>query len=207
MTRSPWTDADDTILRTRYPHEPTVTLAADLGRTTQAVSTRASVLGLSKTPEARAKIVRETPGVRFPYQGGNGHRRNTSGMREYQFKPGNRPWHQRPIGTVLPRGGGNGYLYRKVSETGVRNVDWRPVHLLVWEAVHGPIEPGHALIFRDGNRMNTAIENLELVTRAELMRRNSVRNLPPEIADTIKMRGILNRMINQRTKRAAETNT
>lgn len=49
MTLQRWTDAEDGALRTRYAHEPTRVIAADLGRTVHAVRYRAQLLGLRAT--------------------------------------------------------------------------------------------------------------------------------------------------------------
>ena len=80
---------------------------------------------------------------------------------------------------------------------------WTAVHRLVWEAAHGPIEPGYVVVFRPGRRSanldEITLDALELVTRAELMGRNSVHNLPPELVQIAQLRGVLNRKINQRT--------
>lgn len=46
MSSRPWTDEDDAALRERYGREPATGIAAALGRTTAAVYTRASLLGL-----------------------------------------------------------------------------------------------------------------------------------------------------------------
>lgn len=43
---------------------------------------------------------------------------------------------------------------------------------MLWEAANGPVPPGHALIFADGNKQNITLENLILVTRAQLARLN-----------------------------------
>ncbi len=57
------------------------------------------------------------------------------------------------------------------------------------------------MVFRDGNRRNFAPPNLELVSRSELMRRNSHWNtLPPELAQIVQLRGALTRKINRRSQ-------
>jgi hypothetical protein len=74
----------------------------------------------------------------------------------------------------------------------------------VWEAAHGPVPPGHAVVFRPGRRSSElariTVDGLELITRAELMRRNTHHNLPPEVSQLIQLRGALNRKIRNRTK-------
>jgi hypothetical protein len=57
-----------------------------------------------------------------------------------------------------------------------------------------------ALTFRDGDKTNLSIENLELITRAELMRRNSIHNYGPEIAQLGQLKGALLRQIRRKSK-------
>lgn len=45
------------------------------------------------------------------------------------------------------------------------------LHHLVWQEANGPIPPGHKLAFRDGDHRNCALENLELLTNSEQVRR------------------------------------
>jgi hypothetical protein len=107
----------------------------------------------------------------------------------------------RPLGTE--RISKDGYLERKVTDLqGVKN--YRAVHLLNWEAVNGPLPAGHAVVFKDGNKHNVALDNLELITRAELMRRNTRHRLPPELNAVIQLRGVLNRIINNKKREADE---
>ena len=63
--------------------------------------------------------------------------------------------------SVLPEG----YLQRKMADTGVTRRDYVNVHHLIWREAGNDIPPGHILIFRDGNKANFALENLELITR------------------------------------------
>ena len=88
-------------------------------------------------------------------------------------------------------------LDRKVSDTGYPPRDWRGVHLLLWEEHHGSVPPGHAVVFKNGNKADIRIENLELITRRELMARNTVHNLPKPLAQLVQLRGALVRKINR----------
>lgn len=99
----------------------------------------------------------------------------------------------------------DGYLERKVNDDLPLQARWRGVHRIVWEAAHGPIPPGHAVAFLPGKHTADAaritVDCLELVSRAELMRRNSyLTRYPKEVADLIRLRGALNRKINNRSK-------
>lgn len=89
-----------------------------------------------------------------------------------EFKPGNKPQTWVPIGTeVTDR---DGYRKVKVSDNpGVESrFNWQFVHRLEWEKHNGPVPKGHAIIFIDGDRSNCSIENLAMLTRAELVRLN-----------------------------------
>lgn len=58
------------------------------------------------------------------------------------------------------------YIWVKVAEPN----KWRPKHILIWEAAHGPVPKGHKVIFADQNRRNFDLDNLLLVTDADVIR-------------------------------------
>ncbi|MGH8431787.1 MAG: HNH endonuclease signature motif containing protein, partial [Solimonas sp.] len=88
-----------------------------------------------------------------------------------------------------------------VTDTGYTPDDYVEVHRLLWEEHFGPIPAGHTVVFRNRDKTNTRIDNLELITRAELMRRNSYHNnYPKEIGRVIQLRGQIVRQINKRAR-------
>ncbi len=93
------------------------------------------------------------------------------------FAPGIVPHTYVPVGSTTVDT--EGYHKIKVGDPNV----WEYIHRRNWEAAHGPIPKTHVVVFIDGNRDNTALENLELVSRAELGVRNKfkVSSLPPEL--------------------------
>ena len=117
---------------------------------------------------------------------------------ETRFKSGRMPHNWHPVGHE--RTTDEGYLQRKLTDTGVTRRDYVNVHWIVWREAGRDIPPGHALIFRDGNKQNFALDNLELVTRAELMRRNTFHRFGPEVARVVQLRGAITRQINRRTR-------
>lgn len=124
-----------------------------------------------------------------------GHHPNT---RKTQFKKGFTPHNHRPIGSERES---DGYLYRKVSDN--RNppkADWKMVHVLLWEEHHGKVPKKHTVVFKDGNRKNITIDNLELVSRAELMRRNSIMRFPKELRQVIRLNHKLRRTLNEKSE-------
>jgi hypothetical protein len=134
-------------------------------------------------------------------------------MKDTQFKRGERRgtaarnW--RPIGTILPDA--DGYLRIKVREAapgeahGFGNAGaWPQLHRHVWTEAHGLIPRGHAVAFKDGNKANCALDNLECLSRVALMARNTVHNLPQPVARAVQLLGALNRQIRKRTQHAAQ---
>lgn len=184
-----WTDGELDDLRRLYPTERAAVLAEHFGRSRKALNLMALKLGVKKTVFKE----RFTKGQAAWNKGV----RNSTGDSATRFVVGNKPQTWRPIGSESTTK--EGLLVRKVSDTGNRYVDWRRVHELDWEAVHGPIPEGRLLVRRDKKAAPT-VDNLVLVNRAQLMTRNSVHtNYPPEVARLSQLRGALNRQINART--------
>jgi hypothetical protein len=79
------------------------------------------------------------------------------------FKPGQRPHNWRTVGSE--RTSVDGYVEIKVAEPN----KWRMKHAVVYEKRYGAIPKGSTVIFGDGDKTNFALENLVLVTRAQLV--------------------------------------
>jgi len=113
---------------------------------------------------------------------------------ETQFKPEHHQPHiWKPIGSM--RLSKDGYLQRKVPGTGSPPRDWVAVHILVREQEHGPVPQGHAVAFKDRNKANICRENLELLSRCELMRRNTIHNDSPQPTSVIRLNTSLKRKL------------
>ncbi len=113
--------------------------------------------------------------------------------RTAKFKPGHTPHNVQPVGSEAIR---YGRPYMKVRMSGTQNECWRPKQEVIWERHHGrPVPPRHVVVFRDGDRNNYAPENLELLSPQERMARNSIHNLPKQVAQLLHLRGVLNRQI------------
>lgn len=81
---------------------------------------------------------------------------------KFTFQKGHVPVTKKPIGyeRITP----GGYVWIKVAEPDI----FRAKHRVVYEQHHGPIPPGYKVIFADGDKSNFNIDNLVLVTNAEL---------------------------------------
>lgn len=205
LPKTPWTAEHEAILRARYPHEKTERIAADLGMPLHKVYGKAARFGLKKTPEylasPDAQRLRRGDNVGAAYRFPKGHVPANKGvkgisypgMEATQFKPGQRSFNWMPLGSE--RYSKEGYLQRKMTDTGYPPRDWKAVHILLWEQHNGPVPHGHCVIFKDGDKRNIAITNLDCITRIENMKRNSIHNLPEELKDVLKLKGALNRRI------------
>lgn len=191
-----WSVSDDKTLSEMYAKHTQAQLATVLGRTISSVSNRAIKLGLRKdTNSGRFSKNHATwnKGTSF-HAGGR--------SAETQFKPGalqgNAAAIVKPIGHE--RMSKDGYLERKINDSLPFKNRWKAVHVLLWETQHGSVPKGHAVIFVNGDKSDIRIENLELISRKDLMKRNSVHNYGPEIASLYQLRGALTRQINRKTK-------
>lgn len=213
--RHRWTCDQLDRLRREFAQARTDDLALALGLRYSQVAQKAAALGLKKSPAylqspaahrldgVKGMGTRFAPGA-TPWNKGT-HFEAGGRSAETRFKPGNVTHTWKPLGTL--RVNADGYLERKLGDTGYPPRDWRGVHRVVWEAVHGPVPSKHVVCFRPGRRSSVeasiTIDALELVSRAELMRRNSVHTVyPPAIARVVQLRGALTRQINKRAKDA-----
>ncbi len=172
-----------------------------LGRDARAIYAKAQALGLHRSGSFLASehsgrlSTSNDPGTATRFQKGNTAWNKNKPFRaggrseQTQFAQGAMPHNHVDVGTeVLAT---DGYMKIKVEEPNV----WEWSHRRNWEAVNGPIPKGHALVFKDGNRLNCEVENLELLTRSQLMLRNTIHRYPPELKGTIRQLGKLKRAI------------
>lgn len=196
-----WTTAEVSHLAALYPDAPMTQLQETLGRPKSAIYGKAKELGLKRSAEFLAgehsgRLRRDdNPGVATRFQKGHGTWNKgkpfAAGGRsaDTQFASGRLPHNHVPIGTEVMAT--DGYLKIKVAEPNT----WEWTHRRNWEALHGPIPKGLLLIFRDGDHANCSVHNLELITRSELMRRNTIHRYPEDLKTTIRQLGKLKRAI------------
>lgn len=212
MTRRTWQDFEVQALEQLFPHFSAAEIAKVIGTTERAVHLKARALGLKKSSEWIAERARKRstqPGHgAIPYRftkgqtpwnagtAGTGLLKGNSGS----FKSGRMPQTWRPIGSTRIA---DGYMQRKISDTRCTRRDYVCIHHLVWRMHGRSIPRGHALVFIDGNKLNVDINNLQLISRAELMRRNTVHRHGPEIAQLSQLIGAIKRQINRSNAKEA----
>lgn len=224
-SRRPWGAVDIELLRRHYRDSLTADIARVLGRNERSVYAKAAAMGLKKSPaflasDAAGRIQRGRTAPRLaatqfkpgavPWNKGVSY---TAGGRsaETRFKPGRKPQearNYRPIGSL--RVTRNGILEQKMTDdTSVYPVRrWTPVARLVWEREHGPIPPGHIVVFRPGQstvvKAEITPDRLECISRAENARRNHPRNRSPELAHLVQLKGAITRQVNRIAREARE---
>lgn len=222
-----WTAAEDAKMRALFPDTKTEDLARVIGRTYSSTCQRARKLGLKKSAAYLASPaacrLRRGDKVGAPYRFPKGHVPKNKGLRRPGWGPGRMKDTQFKKGTCLGAAQRNyqpvgseriskdGYLERKTHDAlpdglsrteanRLRQRRWRAVHLIVWEAAHGPVPDGHAIVFANGDKRDIRLDNLQCISRVELMQRNTIHNLPKPLARTVQLLGALNRQIRKREK-------
>lgn len=96
------------------------------------------------------------------------------------FKKGNIPASIRPVGSE--RHDKDGYVMVKVKEPNI----WRLKHRVVWEKAYGDIPEGFVVTFRDGDKNNTALDNLILMSMSVnlIMNRTGLNGYTDELKET-----------------------
>lgn len=145
-----------------------------------------------------------------------------------QFKKGDAPWnsgkkitlHPNSVKTQFKKGQGagkdnpnwvpvgseritkDGYLQIKVNDDMPFYKRWKLYHRILWEEVNGPIPNGHSVVFKTGTQSSVKedikLENLELISNAELMRRNTIHRYPPELVQVMQTLGRLDKQIQKK---------
>lgn len=211
--RKGWTQADLDLLRDMYPETHTADIAALMGCAVSRIYCAAASMGLRKSAAYLASDMagRIQRGQQHPAMMATrfkpGHNSWNTGIKGWsaagteatRFKPGSTPPNRQEVGAL--RINSDGQLDIKLYD-GLRA--WVQMSHYSWYLAHGEWPArGMCLRFKDGDCHNTAIDNLQAVTRQENMRLNSVHTkYPPEVARLVQLRGALNRQINHRSKAA-----
>ena len=210
--RRKYTEEERRVLIEMYPTAYAKDIAKRLGRSLSSVYCQAAKLGL----KAPIEKVREAGRLSSNHPNCVASRFKTdhvpmnkgkkvtadvyAKIKPTMFKKGSVPVNYRHIGSE--RITKDGYVEVKVADPGT----WRLKQRLVWESANGPIPEGHAIRFRNGNKQDCSLENLYLISRADLMKsENSMyARYPEELRQVIRLKGAIKRQIrkNKRYERS-----
>ena len=221
MKRRFWTPVEVEILVCAYPDVRTQLIADQMGRDIRAVYAKAAELGLKKSEAFMASD-----------QAGRIQRGRTDPrMVSTQFKKGQKSWNKgthyapggRSVETRFKKGQRSkrwdieayalgalrvttdGTLLIKARPEDGRE-SWQIMARYVWEQAHGPIPHAHVVRAKNGESHDTRLDNLELLTRSDNAKRNSVwTRYPREVAALVQLKGAITRVVNRIAREEATT--
>jgi len=213
-----WSSSEDAIIIDLYPTEDTREIATLLNRTYRMVLNRAFTLGIKKTKEYMQKNGYRVQKFGVAHRFMKGHIPANKGIsqKEYmsgeaiertkatRFKKGDKPHNTRPDYYESVRKQQNGRQYIFIKLPGHNKMFGK--HIYLWEIHNGKVPKGHNVIFKDNNTLNCSIENLECISNADNMERNTLYRYPKEIQKLIQLTGAVNRQINKHSKPATNDN-
>jgi hypothetical protein len=203
-----WTEGEIARLLQLYPDHPTSCIAQILHRKIRAIWAKAKELGIVKSKEAIREHFRSKPiSARFrATQFKKGQTPANKGVRRPGWARGRMCETQFKKGQLNGRAANSGRLSAASSRTPKdfctsKCASWNPnvwpmLSHYLWEQHKGPIPPGHIVAYKDRDRNHCVIENLELISLRENMRRNTIWNsMPRELAEVIQLNGALKRKL------------
>lgn len=114
-----------------------------------------------------------------------------------RFKKNHLPHNAKQNWEEVKRKDKNGHFYLMIKLPENRKLVYK--HIWLWEGNHGKISEGYNVIFKNGNSMDCVIENLEKVSDAELMLRNTIHRYPEELKTQMRKVSKLKRIIKKKT--------
>lgn len=210
-----WSEKEDKILKKLYPHMETIHVAKKLGRSIRAVHEHAYFLGIKKSDEFKTQHALRTLGngsVRHRFK--NGHVPHNKGKKMSQetyekikhtfFPKGHEPVQTKSDNFITLRHYTmNNGTVRSYWNIRIKKGKWKMYHVHIWERENGPVPEGYILVFKDRNSFNCVLENIEPITLAENMQRNTIHQHHPEIQKTIRL---ITKVKNKITMYAKEQN-
>lgn len=202
MKRKIWTATEIEELKVMFPNHYTKVVAEHFGVGYSAIAYKAFELGLKKSESFKAEIAKirdenlVLAGTKFRFP--PNHVPDNKGKKmspevyakasRTMFKKGNVPANTKYDGHL--RQDEEGYWLQRV-----RLGKYECCHRVLWKKHYGEIPEGKIVVFKDKNKNNIVIENLELIDRVENMKRNSFIRFPNELRNAIRTLNQLKRMI------------
>lgn len=209
VTRRFWSDEEREILRQMYPNNLSKEVAAILNRSVKSIYMQAKNDGVKKSEAFLKSAISGRANLKekgFAYRYPKGHipfnkdkkmsKEVYEKAKHTMFKKGSIPHNSKRTGSEVLRKDKSGKEYLMIKVSGERKLKHKHIHL--WEMGNGKIIKGYNVVFKDGNSLNCCIENLECISNAELMQRNTIHRFPAELKSTIRLVKKLKRTINEK---------
>ena len=205
FTRRLWTEKECEVMISMFANNYTIDICKILNRTYGSICSQANIMNLKKSDEFRSMELQKQAdrlkvvGAKFRYSKGREPENKGKPMskelydkcKTTMFKKGHEPHNTCFDGHE--RISKDGYI-----EVRIRKGKYVSKHRHLWEQSNGKLPKGYILIFKDKNQQNTSLDNLELISREENMRRNTIHRFPNELKTTIRLINKLKKTINEK---------
>ena len=189
-----------------YPHKQSKVIAIFTGLSVGQIYRIAEKYNLRKTAEflssEKSGIFTKTRCLGHQYRFPKGHIPANKGKKMSDeirqkvqhtfFKKGHLPGNTKHDGYISIRKDSNGRDYAHIR---VSQGKFDLLHRHIWIQKFGPVPKGKIVAFKNGNTSD--FENLELITREENMKRNTIHNYPPDLQQAVKALNKLSKAINE----------
>jgi len=207
MKRRYWTDIEIEIMKDMYPDHYADQVAEKLNRSISSIYGQAGKLKLKKSEafmqselNKQAERLRVI-GVKSHFKKGQtpinkGKKMSADVYEKIKhtfFAKGHAPHNAYKDGHEVIRRDTSGNNYWMIKIPDCKRLIYK--HIYIWTCLHGPVKPGYNIAFKDGNQLNCVIENLECISNAELMLRNTIHRFPQALKNMIRLNNKLNRTI------------
>lgn len=203
VSGSPWTKKRIRILRELYANTTIAEISKLINLTEKQIASKAFKLGLRKTKEFRINC-----GKKYGYK--SGEKPANYGLKQHEymsleaiertkttrFKKGHQPYQTKENdGVIVIRNSHKDRNERPYKWIRISVGNWQMLHVYNWVKSNGQVPKGYIVVFKSADTMNCDKENLMLITRQELMARNTMHQYPPEVKRAIKRISKLNKKI------------
>lgn len=158
-----WHEDELKILRDCYPiggrrYTQNVLAAEGFSRTLLAIKSKAQAIKIQSGHDGKFK-----KGQRPINQWAVMDTKSREKIKATWFQKGHLPHNTKHDGAITCR---NGYYWIRISLG-----KWEQLHRHLWKKTHGPIPKGMLITFKDQDSMNCVLENLEMISKKENLRR------------------------------------
>lgn len=203
--RKYWTASEIQELKKLYPNNYTIDIAKHFKVNVRKIYSIANRYGLKKSVEfLKVELSRQADrlrviGKKSQFKPGNISHNKGKKMpdevydkcKNTMFKKGSKPHNSKYDG--YERINVDGY-----AEVRVKKGVFILKHRLIYEQHYGSIPKGMYVIFKDKNKLNFEIDNLELISKKEHMQRNTIQRFPKELKEIMFINSKLKRKINEK---------
>ena len=204
MKRRPYTQQEIDYIKEHYPTTLNRDICIALGRTEGSIGSVSLRLGLKKDKVYLQKLKTGEIGNSAKTMFTKGNASWNKGLKgltnksSTKFKKGHIPHNAKESdGAISIRKDKNGTCYRFIR---VALGKWYHYGRWVWEEKNGKIPKGMCLWHIDRDSLNDNIENLEVITRRDNIKRNSIVNYTHEQRSILKIISKINKKVSSHEK-------